>query len=286
MRVSDLLRSPEPTFSFEFFPPKTDVGLARLYGTIEHLSELNPSFVSVTYGAGGSTRHRTVEIASHIKNSIGIEAVAHLTCRGHTRDEIGSTLDALATNQVDNVLALRGDPPKDVPDEGFSDFRYADELVTFIREGRPMCIGAACYPEGHTENPDLDDDLERLVQKVRAGCDFLITQLFFDNEKYFRFVDRLRAAGIDVPVLPGIMPVTNVAQLKRFTTMCGASVPDQLMERLEKYSDDEQAVLALGIEWAIGQCRQLLAGGAPGIHFYTLNRSLSTRVVCVSLQGL
>lgn len=286
MRVADLFRSDRPSFSFEFFPPKTEEGLQKLYTTIEHLAELEPTFVSVTYGAGGSTRGKTVEIASRIRKETGLEPVAHLTCRGHSREEIGSVLHELAAANVHNVLALRGDPPKSGESDRFTDFSHADELVAFIKSGSDLCIGAACYPEGHPESPSLDDDLIRLRHKVDQGVDFLVTQLFFDNQHYFEFLQRARDRDVTVPVLPGIMPVTNVAQLKRFTSLCGATVPPKLMSKLEKYADDQQAIMALGIEWAIVQCQDLLAQGAPGIHFYTLNRSLATRVVCVSLKGL
>lgn len=286
MRVSELLSGSRPSFSFEFFPPKTEEGLVKLFSTMEHLAELEPSFVSVTYGAGGKTRGQTVEITRRIKKETGLEPVAHLTCRGHTRAEVAETLAALDAAKVQNVLALRGDPPQSGEEpSGPKDFTYADELVTYIQETRDMCVGAACHPEGHLENPDKDDDLERLAHKVSKGVDYLITQLFFDNSHYFNFVRRARGRGVSVPIIPGIMPVTNVAQLKRFTQMCGASVPLPLMSKLEKYAHDDQAVMAIGIEWAIKQCRELLALGAPGIHFYTLNRSLATRVVCVGLRA-
>lgn len=260
----------------------------RLYATIEHLAELQPAFVSVTYGAGGSTRDLTVEIASHIKNNVGLESMAHLTCVGHTREDLAKVLGELGDAGIENVLALRGDPPKGEtefvrPEGGFG---YASELVDFIRDRDGFCIGGACYPEGHVENPNRESDLSHLVTKVNAGTDFLVTQLFFDNRVYFDFVRRARAMGIGVPIVPGIMPVTNVTQLERFTQMCGASIPEPLRLRLEKVREDEQAVMAVGIEWALKQCRELIAGGAPGIHFYTLNRSLSTRVVYLGLQGL
>ena len=285
MRVADLFKDNRPSFSFEFFPPKTEEGLQKLYNTIDHLAELEPTFVSVTYGAGGSTRGRTVEIASRIKRETGVEPVAHLTCRGQTMAEVKSILTSLSEAGVQNVLALRGDPPKDGV-EVANDFTYADELVSVIKESGEFCIGAACYPEGHVENPDKDDDLDRLVHKVQCGVDLLVTQLFFDNSHYYRFVERARSRGVEVPVIAGIMPVTNVVQLRRFTLMCGATVPEKLMTKLDKFADDQQAVMAIGIEWAIVQCRDLLANGAPGIHFYTLNKSLATRVVCVSLKGL
>ncbi len=285
MRVVELLRDERPTFSFEFFPPKTEAGVAKLYATIEHLAELDPGFVSVTYGAGGSTRDTTVETADHIRNRIGLETVAHLTCRGHTADELDSVIDRLGAAGVENVLALRGDPPKGSPaDQAPGAFAFARDLVEHIVGRGGFSIGAACYPEGHVENRDKQDDLCRLVEKVNAGSEFLITQLFFDNAFYFDFVARAWALGVAVPIVPGLMPVTNVGQLQRFTEMCGATVPHRLRTRLEPVQDDDQAVMAVGIEWCLDQARDLLARGAPGIHFYTLNRSLATRVVCRSLQ--
>ena len=286
MRIIDCFQTGQPVFSFEFFPPKTEEGVRNLFSTVGDLAVLQPSFVSVTYGAGGSTRELTLELVSRIKREIGLEAMAHLTCVGHSADEIGALLDRLQEAGVENVLALRGDPPKGQaqfvrPEAGFG---YAQELVRFIRSRYSFCLGGACYPEGHVENPDKEADLRRAREKVEAGADFLITQLFFDPADYFRFVERARAVGIGVPIVPGIMPVTNVSQLERFTTMCGARIPEALRQRLEPIRDDEPAVISRGIEWATEQCRTLLDGGAPGVHFYTLNRSLSTRMVYLNLQ--
>ncbi|MBX3097364.1 MAG: methylenetetrahydrofolate reductase [NAD(P)H], partial [Fimbriimonadaceae bacterium] len=242
------------------------------------------SFVSVTYGAGGGTRERTVSVARAIKKDFGIEAVAHLTCIGHRRDELEELVDALVDAGIENVLALRGDH---VPGVSEGELRYAAELIALIRQRHPdLCIGAACYPEKHLEAPDFEIDVNHLKSKVDAGVDFLVTQLFFKNRYYFDFLDRVNSAGIKVPIVPGLMPVTNVAQIERFTQMCGAEIPEPLHERLDKWRDDEQAVVATGIEWAIRQGRELLAKGAPGLHFYTLNRSLATRVVHASLSGI
>lgn len=287
MRLTEVFARPGPVYSFEFFPPKSEEGLVRLYSTIEHLAELNPAFVSVTYGAGGATRGRTVEVASHICDVLKIEAVAHITCTGQSQSEIADTLSSLKLAGVNNVLALRGDPPKGhesfVACEG--GFKYANQLVSFINEMGGFCVGAACYPEGHIESPDKEEDLSRLVEKVNAGVDFLISQIFFENAHYFDLVKRARDRGVKVPILPGLMPITNVGQMERFTTMCGATVPDELRQRLNKVRDDDQAVMAIGIEWTMSQARDLLAHGAPGIHFYTLNKSLATRVVHAGLQG-
>ncbi len=288
MQIKELFARDGPIFSFEFFPPKTDRGLEALYGTIERLKPLHPDFVSVTYGAGGSTRQRTVELVVHIKREIGIEAMAHLTCVGASRSEIAAVLDELRARGIENVLALRGDPPRDQPEftphpDGFA---HASELAAFIRErGDPFCVGGACYPEGHIEAPDLETDLDHLVAKVKAGVDFLITQLFFDNRHYFDFVERARTRGIQVPILPGIMPVTNAAQVERFTKICGASIPPDLQEKLDAARDREEEVLRIGVEHATRQCLDLLARGAPGIHFYTLNQSPATRAILQRLRA-
>ena len=286
MRIIDCFSKSKPVFSFEFFPPKTPAGLEKLYATIDHLAELHPDFVSVTYGAGGSSRDTSVEVASHIKNKIGLEAMAHLTCVGHERNEVAEILRRLEDVGVENILALRGDPPKG--DDGFkapeNGFAFASELASFVNATGKFCIGGACYPEGHPENLDPESEIQHLVTKVNAGSSFLVTQLFFDNAAYFSFVDRARSHGIEVPIIPGIMPVTNVNQVERFTSMCGATIPADLLKRLDRVREDEQAVMATGIEWATHQCRELLDRGAPGIHFYTLNKSLATRVVYWSLQ--
>jgi len=275
------------TFSFEFFPPKTPEGEANLWRALEDLKGLEPGFVSVTYGAGGSTRDRTVELVTHIKERTGIEAMAHLTCVGHTRDELKAVLDTLAAAKLDNVLALRGDPPKG--ETAFvaaaGGFRYASELTEFIHQGDyRFCVGAACYPEGHVETHSRDDDLKHLKLKVDAGADFLITQLFFDNAFYFDFVERARRAGINVPIVPGIMPITNFEQIQRFLRMCGATMPMRLQLQLERVKDDHEAVMQLGVAHATVQCMELLARGVPGIHFYTLNRSPATRMIVGALQ--
>lgn len=223
MKISSLFGQGNPVISFEFFPPKTEQGVENLYHTVENLRLCRPSYVSVTYGAGGSTQDRTLELVTRIQRDLDLTAMAHLTCVGNTREQIGEVLKRLVDNGIQNVLALRGDPPqgdtefKPVP----GCFRYANELVSFIRDrGFDLCVGAACYPEGHVENRDLDADLEHLVTKVDAGVDFLITQLFFDNEDLQAFTRRARTAGVEIPIVPGLMPVTNVAQTQRFTDMC------------------------------------------------------------------
>jgi methylenetetrahydrofolate reductase (NADPH) len=286
MRIRDLFGTGAPVVSFEFFPPKSEEGKEQLFRTVQALGSCRPSFVSVTYGAGGSTRDRTIELVERIKREIGIETMAHLTCVGASRDEIRAVLGRLVAAGIENVLALRGDPPKgqerfERPEGGFA---YASELVQFVRaEAFPLCVGGACYPEGHTECVDLETDLSHLKHKVEQGVDFLITQLFFDNEDYFAFVRRARAAGLDLPIVPGLMPVTNVAQIERFTKMCGARIPQELLRRLRFVERDPAAVVATGVHWTTTQAAALLARGAPGLHFYTLNQSSATLAVHAAL---
>jgi methylenetetrahydrofolate reductase (NADPH) len=288
MLIRDLFGRGQPVFSFEFFPPKTEQGERALLATVARLRKLDPSFVSVTYGAGGSTREKTIEIVSQIKHEFDIEAMAHLTCVGHDRDEIARILDRIQACGIENVLPLRGDPPAGQstfvrPRNGFG---YASELVRFIRDrGYPFCLAGAAYPEGHVECRDLELDLAHLVEKVRAGVDVLITQLFFDNADYFAFVRRARNAGIELPIVPGIMPITNVAQIERITRMCGSRIPDELRQDMRAVADDEDAVNRIGIEHSTRQCRELLAQGAPGIHFYTLNKSPATAAILAELRG-
>jgi len=294
VRVTDILRFArergEPVFSFEFFPPKNEEGERQLFQTVEALRPLGPAFVSVTYGAGGSTRARTVELVKRLKRDVEVEAVAHITCVGSSQEDIGHVLDEVADAGIQNLLALRGDPPRGerafVPHpEGF---RYASELVAFVRS-RPerwrFCVGGAAYPEGHVETPDLAQDLHHLKTKVSAGTDFLVTQLFFENAHYFRFVERARAAGIEVPVLAGIMPLTAVDQIERFTAMCGARIPPLLRAAMEVRRGDPEASLQLGVAYASLQCADLLRRGAPGVHFYTLNRSPSSRAILAALRA-
>jgi len=288
MRIRELIATGRPCISFEFFPPKDDLGFGRLRETLAALRDLRPTFVSVTYGAGGSTRRQTVELVTHIRRDYGIEAMAHLTCLGASREEIGGVLRRLRDAGVENVLALRGDPPRGESEfkphpDGFS---HADELAAYARDHFQFCLGGACYPETHPEAVSLEADLENLKRKVDAGCEFLITQLFFDNNRYFDFVARARAAGIGAPIIPGIMPITNVAQIERFTRMCGATIPDGLLSELRRLEADPNAVLSLGVAQATAQCLELLHRGAPGIHFYTLNRSPATRTILKAIQNV
>ena len=287
MKVASILQQGRPVISFEFFPPKTDDGLFNLLATIAALKDLSPSFVSMTYGAGGSTRAKTVELVSRIKNEIGIEAVAHITCVGHSRKELDSILTELKERGIENILALRGDPPKGqstftpAPDG----FAHATELAGFARSRFPFCIGVAGYPEKHIEAPSLDTDLAHLKEKIQAGGEFIVTQLFFDNAVYFSFIDKCRRLGIDVPVIAGIMPITDFDQIKRFASMCGATIPPALHARLEAAGENKEEVETIGIQHATAQCEELLKRGAPGIHFYTLNKSRSTREIFLQLKA-
>jgi methylenetetrahydrofolate reductase (NADPH) len=299
MRITERLQKPSPSYSFEFFPPKTEPGLANLLEALRELKELEPAFVSVTYGAGGSTQRSTTELTAQIKHEIGIEAMAHLTCVGHDQVALARTLDDLAAAGIDNVLALRGDRPSPTVEpvdriarsaEPISDsFAYANQLVRFVYRDRkrwPFCIGGACYPEGHIECPSREADLRHLAEKVEAGTEFLITQLFFDNAFYFDFVQRAQAMRIRVPIVPGIMPITSFEQVERFTRLCGATIPMRLRLQLEKYQRDPEAILELGVAHATVQCTELLSRGAPGIHFFTLNKSRATRMILTALRSL
>jgi methylenetetrahydrofolate reductase (NADPH) len=284
-RICDAFGRGRPVLSFEFFPPKTEAGFADLYDTIADLKRLGPSFVSVTWGAGGSTRRKTVELVIQIQNELGITAMAHLSCVGSDRAQLGQTLDQLGAGGICNVLPLGGDRPDGYvpPPDGFS---YANELVAFIRArpgGESLSLAGACYPETHPRAPSPEHDLRMLVQKVQAGVDFLITQLFFDNADYFAFLDRARAAGIDVPIVPGIMPVISGRNVRRMAALSGARIPAELASRLDAAADDDARTLEVGVEWATLQCRELLARGAPGIHFYTLNRSPAARRIYTNL---
>ena len=287
MRIDEILEERRPCFSFEFFPPNTDEGMANLWRAANELKQDDPAFVSVTYGAGGSTRDRTIAIVKRIKQELGLEAMAHFTCVGATVDDLRRTLDEMRDVGIDNVLALRGDPP-----QGETEWRatpgglsYSTELISLISGDYDFAIGAACFPEVHPDAASPEDDIRFLKRKVEAGARFLITQLFFDNELYFDFVREARAAGIEVPIIPGIMPVTNFSQLKRFTEMCDASIPAHYERELAARKDEPEAVRELGVAYATLQCADLLQRGAPGIHFYVLNKSPSARAVLAALRA-
>jgi methylenetetrahydrofolate reductase (NADPH) len=291
MRIDErIANGAEPAFSFEFFPPKTPEGEANLDAALAELARLDPTYVSVTYGAGGSAeqKQKTIEIVSRIKSNHGLEAMAHFTCVGASVAELRRTLDRMRDAGIQNVLALRGDPPQGVAAHEWTaaedGLTYSRELIELIRADYDFAVGAACFPEVHLAAESAETDLRYTREKVDAGARFLITQLFFDNAVYFDFVARARDAGIDVPIIPGIMPITNVAQIRRFTSMCGATIPDGLLRELELRSDQPEAVADFGVAYATMQCADLLARGAPGIHFYTLNRSPSTRAILSALR--
>jgi methylenetetrahydrofolate reductase (NADH) len=288
MRISEILGRGEPCFSFEFFPPKTDEGVEALFASIEDLHRLDPGFVSVTYGAAGSTRDGTVEITTRIQQEYGIEAMAHLSVVGETRAGIETILSRFAEAGIENILALRGDPPRGegrfTPTPG--GLSSSAELAAFIRSYGPTAdfgIGASCFPEIHPEAPSAAADIAFLREKVEAGAEFLVSQLFFDNEVYFDWLAEVREAGIEVPVIPGILPIISRAGLHSFCKVCDARIPERLDAQLAALDGDEDAERRFGIAYASRQCEQLLASGAPGIHFFVLNRAVSVKAVLGSL---
>jgi methylenetetrahydrofolate reductase (NADPH) len=286
MRIDEILAANTPVFSFEFFPPKTEQGERNLYAALGELRALDPAFVSVTYGAGGSSREKTIEIVKRIKDEFGLEAMAHFTCVAATEPELRATLDEMRGAGIENVLALRGDPPEG--EEAWTKteggLEYSRELVELIGSDYDFAIGAACFPETHIHAESAESDLRYLAEKVQAGVDFLITQMFFDNDFYFDFVRRARGAGVTVPIVPGVMPITKVGQVERMAKMCGSEIPEGLRKELHARAEDAEAVLDFGVAYATLQCSELLAAGAPGIHFYTLNRSPATRAILSALK--
>lgn len=288
MRIDELLAARDrPLFSFEFFPPKSPAGEANLQTALRELQPLAPDYVSVTYGAGGTTRETTIEIVSSLKADFGIEAMAHFTCVNATRDELRVTLNRMRDAGVENVLALRGDQPAGQERWTKTDggLEFSRELVELIRSEYPeFVVGGAAFPETHIHATSPEDDIRFLKAKVDAGMQFLITQLFFDNAHFFSFVDRAREAGIDVPIIPGVMPITSFEGIKRMTTLSAAELPEDLEHELELRKDSSEAIAELGVSYATLQCADLLAGGAPGIHFITLNRSPATRAILAALR--
>ena len=286
MRLAEAYGEGRFGMSIEIFPPKTEAGDAALLEALERLAAFNPAFVSCTYGAGGTTQSRTLDWCRKIQNEVGRPATAHFTCVGASRAELVEWLDTAVSNSIGNIMALRGDPPQgsesfEVAADGLS---HANELVELIREQHPdMGIGVAGYPETHPEAPNADVDLENLKRKVDAGADAVFTQLFYDNRSYLDFRDRCVQAGIMIPVVPGIMPITEFSRIKRITSMCGASIPEELAQRLESAQDDKQAQFEIGVEFATEQCRQLIDDGIPGIHFYVLNRSQACQRILEAL---
>jgi len=275
-RIKDLFDQQEKTFSFELFPPKTDKGYENLLKTIAQLCELSPDYISCTYGAGGGNREKTFDVVQHIEEKHHVIGMAHLTCVLNTKDDIKTIVEDIKSRGTRNILALRGDPPQDQPDWQPTDdnYKYSSELAAFIRAnfGDYFGIAVAGFPEGHILCPDRERDAEFLKLKIEAGADFVITQLFFDNKDYFEYIDRLRRIGVDVRVIPGILPITDYGALQRFCSLCGATVTDEVKKIFEPIQDDKEATVRAGVECAIRQCKELLDGGAPGIHFYCLNK--------------
>ena len=286
MKIKNLLGGKKPALSFEIFPPKPDYPLDTVYQTITGLRNLKPDFISVTYGAGGANRSRTIEIAAHIREAFQIESVAHLTCMGHSPAELDEILVQMREHGIENLLALRGDPPQGevsyTPPAG--NYRYAVELVRQIRKRGDFCIGAAAYPEGHKECRRWQDDWDYLRAKVEAGVDFLTTQLFFDNRIFYNFLDHMERLGVTVPVVPGIMPILNPGQIKRMVYLSEASIPSQLLKLFDKYGNDNLAFEKAGIDYAIRQIDDLLANGVAGIHLYTMNRAAQIQTIVENSQ--
>jgi methylenetetrahydrofolate reductase (NADPH) len=286
--VRDLIDAGERSFSFEFFPPKDEAGERQLWKALRELEALHPTFVSVTYGAGGSTRDRTVRVTHRIAADTSMTPLAHLTCVGHSRETLRSVIGSYADAGVRNVLALRGDP-SDGPTAPYTPhpegLNYAVELVEMVKELGDFCVGVAAFPEGHPSAASLDADARVLAAKARAGAEFAITQLFFRADDFFRLADRVSALGVDIPIIPGIMPITNLAQIRRMAELSGAALPPEVVERVTRHGDDAVAVRQEGIALATEMCDVLLAGGAPGLHFYTLNRSKATREIYANLRA-
>ena len=284
--IAELLATQHMVRSLEFFPPKDVAGVEALRQTAIALKRIAPDFVSVTYGAGGSTRERTAQVSRLLRTDIGFTVMPHLTCVGHTREELNGVADRLHAGGYRNIMTLRGDPPKGetqfVP---YKDgLRYGSDLVALLKTRHAdFCLGVGGYPEKHPEAPSLETDLDNLKRKVGAGASFITTQLFFDNAVYYRFVEKCRARGITVPIVPGIMPVLSLKQIKRFTEMCGATLPEKLIKRLEAAGDTPEIVETLGIDWSLTQIRDLLAHDAPGYHLYIMNRAKSALTLAAGL---
>ena len=272
MKIIDRLKEHKIHISFEVFPPKTDEGFEKVASAVDTMAQLEPAFISVTYGAGGGTSKNTAKIASHIKNDLGVLSLAHLTCASSTKEEVRKVIHNLKEQGIENILALRGDIPSDMPFPDKGRFRYAYELVEEIRKHGDFCIGAACYPEGHVENEHREDDIRYLKQKVDSGVDFLTTQMFFDNDIHYNFLYRIREAGITVPVLPGIMPITSASQMKRSQELSGTIFPRRFLAILDRFGSSPGAMRQAGIAYATDQIIDLLANGVKNIHIYTMNK--------------
>jgi methylenetetrahydrofolate reductase (NADPH) len=287
VKISDILNKGEQTFSFEFFPPKNYSSILELGINVGQLMKLSPSFISVTYGAGGSNQDASFNLIDYLNNKIGLVTMAHYTCVNATKEKVASDMEFFKEINIENLILLRGDHPKEEIQENKvpGDFKFASDLIDFVGSNHQFCIAAAGYPEAHPESESLESDISFLKHKVEKGVDFIVTQLFFDNQYYFDYVERARKAGITIPIVPGIMPITNFKQIKKFTQMCGAKIPEHLVEKLEPYQDDLGKTYEIGVEFSINQCRELLSKGAPGLHFYTLNKSRATVDIYSSIKG-
>ena len=284
MKICDYLREGNFSLSFEFFPPKDEKGKIQLFQTLDRLLKFSPTFVSITYGAGGSTRDRTFNTVKEIKEKYNLTVMPHLTCVAHDKKEVLEILETYKEIGIENILALRGDQPKDAPKKGFC--KYAVDLVRLIKEyfGKHFCIGVACYPEGHQEAKSLEEDIDHLKEKLEAGADFAITQMFFDNSYFFRFKELLIKKGINVPILVGVMPITNFKQIKKFADMCGATIPLDLAKKLSEVQDKPEEVFKIGVDYAIKQCEELLDFGVDGFHIYTLNKAEAAENILEALK--
>ncbi len=285
MKIKDLYKKEKAVLSFEVFPPKKSSGVETVYNAINELKELKPDYISVTYGAGGSSvNNYTYEIASHIKNNLGIESMAHLTCVNSTKEDVLNVLKELKENNIENILALRGDRVPDV--EPKTDFKYAKDLVTYIKQNGDFGVAGACYPETHVEALSSADDIKHLKEKVDAGAENLVSQLFFDNSFFYKFAEKCEIAGIEVPICAGIMPVTNKNQIERMVTLCGASLPQKFVKMIQKYESKPEALVDAGIAFAVDQIVDLISNGVDGIHIYTMNNPYIARKITESIKGL
>ncbi len=289
MKLSDLLRNDRITLSFEVFPPKTNGNFENVYNAAMGVAALNPSYMSVTYGAGGSTRGNTLKIASDIQDKFDVSTIAHLTCVGATKEDIHKAIDDMKANGIENILALRGDKPKDFEGEPFKDYHYASELITEIRDyaGKDtFCIGGACYPEGHVDAINKAEDIDHLKKKVEAGCDFLTTQMFFDNNIFYNFLYRVKDKGINVPVIPGIMPITRATQVANAISMSGTNMPERFRNLVDRFGNYPEAMQQAGIAYATDQIIDLIANGVNHIHVYSMNKPEVARALQNNLSKI
>lgn len=284
-KIRDILKSEEPHISFEIFPPKTDAGYEGVLSAAERIAALKPSYISVTYGAGGGTSKNTVKIASHIKD-LGVTSLAHLTCVSSTKEEVHKVIEELKSRKIENILALRGDKPKDLAFPLPGQYRYACELIEDIKSQGDFCIGAACYPEGHVETEHKKDDIRNLKNKVDCGVDFLTTQMFFDNNILYNFLYRIRERGITVPVLPGIMPITNAKQMKRTLELSGTVLPQRFTAILDRFGEEPAAMKQAGIAYATDQIIDLIANGINHIHVYSMNKPEVAEAIMRNLSDI